>query len=73
MCSSEEVSQTFTLLESKGATAYTSIVAASPQQSLGERYAALCSACSRGEAVRDAGGHALVVLDDIRCLVPPHH
>ena len=32
---------------------------------LGEQYAALAAACSLGEQVRDAGGHSLVVLDDV--------
>ena len=39
---------------------------------LGQRYAALCTACSIAERVRDAGGHALVVLDDISCMVRWH-
>ena len=59
------------LLESQQAMAYTSIVTASSDQNLGARFATLCAACSRGERIRDAGGHALVVLDDVRCLVRP--
>jgi len=39
---------------------------------LGQRYAALCTACSIAERVRDSGGHALVVLDDISCMVRCH-
>jgi F0F1-type ATP synthase alpha subunit len=44
-------------------------VAASAGTPLGHRYAALCTACSIAERVRDDGGHALVVLDDISCMV----
>ncbi len=68
-CSKEEVEQQLQLLETQQAMTYTSFLSASSTQTLGERYAALCSACSRGEHIRDTGGHALVVLDDIRCLV----
>ena len=38
---------------------------------LGQRYAALCAACSMGEHTRDGGAHSLVVLDDVSCMVPP--
>lgn len=68
-CSSERVTGNLALLRSKGALAYTSLVAAPSDATLGMRYAALCAACSQGEKVRDAGGHALVVLDDISCMV----
>jgi len=33
-----------------------------------ERYLAACVACSMAESVRDTGGDALVVLDDLSCL-----
>ncbi len=49
---------------------YISIRAGTP---LGQRYAALCTACSIAERVRDNGGHALVVLDDISCMVRFQH
>ena len=38
---------------------------------LGQRYAALCAACSMAERVRDEGAHSLVVLDDVSCMVRP--
>lgn len=41
------------------------VVVASEEAPLGEQYAALAAACSLGEQVRDSGGHALVVLDDV--------
>jgi hypothetical protein len=56
-------------LQAAGALAQTVVVAAEPGAPLGERYAALCTACSIGERVRDEGGHALVVLDDLHPLV----
>ena len=72
-CSAEEGQRQADILQQQGAMSFTSVVSAASTQNLGERYATLCSACSRGERIRDSGGHALVVLDDIRCLVmyPP--
>ena len=34
------------------------------------RYLAACTACALGEAVRDAGGHAVVVLDRFNAVLP---
>lgn len=65
----EEVDATVALLRRKDAMAYTTVVAATEDASLGERYAAVSSACSLGEFVRDQGGHALVVIDDLSCMV----
>lgn len=67
--SQEEVDQLVKQLQQSGAMAHTTVVAAGPDATLGERYAALCTACSLGERVRDDGGHALVVLDDLRPLL----
>ena len=36
---------------------------------LGQQYGTLCSALSVAERRRDAGGHTLVVLDDVSCMV----
>ena len=58
-------------LAEAGALANTTIVAAPEGCGLGERYAALCSALSIGERIRDQGGHSFVVLDDITCMVGP--
>ena len=52
-----------------GAMRNTTVVSAPEGCGLGERYAALCSALSMGEKVRDQGGHSFVVLDDISCMV----
>ncbi len=76
----DDVSATMALLKLKDALAYTTVVAAPEGASLGERYAAISSAVAVGERVRDRGGHALVVIDDLACMVsaadpqhmPPH-
>ena len=57
------------MLRRKDAMGYTTVVAAPAGASLGERYAAIASACALGERTRDQGGHALVVLDDLSCMV----
>ncbi len=44
-------------------------LASSAECSLGEQYSALLTACCIAERVRDKGGHSLVVLDDIGCMV----
>lgn len=67
--SQEQLDELVKQLQQAGALAHTAVVAAAPDASLGERYAALCTACSLGERVRDDGGHALVVLDDLRPLL----
>lgn len=69
VCSAEEVEATVAMLRRKDAMAYTTVVAATKDASLGERYAAVSSACSLGERVRDQGGHALVIIDDLACMV----
>lgn len=65
----EDVSATMALLKRKDALAYTTVVAAPEGSSLGERYAAISSAVAVGERVRDRGGHALVIIDDLACMV----
>ncbi|KAK9915373.1 hypothetical protein WJX75_008150 [Coccomyxa subellipsoidea] len=67
--SMEEVSNTVALLKRKDAMAYTTVVAAPEGASLGERYAAISSAVAIGELVRDRGGHSLVIIDDLACMV----
>ncbi len=52
-------------LRAGGAMAYTTVVAAPGDRPLGEQFAALLAALAIGEAERDAGGAALVVLDDV--------
>ncbi len=65
----EEVTSTVALLKRNDAMAYTTVVAAPEGASLGERYAAISSALAIGELVRDRGGHSLVIIDDLACMV----
>ncbi|CAG9462441.1 unnamed protein product [Pedinophyceae sp. YPF-701] len=55
-------------LEARGAMGNTTVVAATAGASLGEQYAAICAACAIAERERDAGGDALVVVDDLRAM-----
>jgi len=52
-------------LQQHGAMDYTCIVAANASDSAALQYIAPYAGCAIGEAVRDAGGHALVVYDDL--------
>ena len=63
-CSSEQLRGTVEQLKAHGCMEYTTVVAATADRPLGEQYAAMLAACSIAEATRDAGGHALVVLND---------
>lgn len=67
--SEEQVTRTYQSLKANGAMAGTTIVWVPPEAPLGERYAALCTACSLGERIRDEGGSSLVILDDLRPLL----
>lgn len=67
--SQQEVAELVADLGKAGAMCNTTVVSAPQGCGLGERYAALCSALSVGERVRDQGGHSFVVLDDISCMV----
>lgn len=69
--SQQEVDSIVADLGEAGAMRHTTVIAAPQGCVLGERYAALCSALSLGEKVRDQGGHSFVVLDDISCMVSP--
>ena len=71
VCSAAESQQRWTYLQENAASESTQMIIAADSASLGERYAALCAACSRGEAIRDSGGHSLVILDDISSMVSP--
>ncbi|DBA79149.1 TPA: hypothetical protein ACH3X1_008983 [Trebouxia sp. C0004] len=66
--SQQEVDGMVAELSKAGAMRNTTVVSAAEGCGLGERYAALCSALSMGERVRDQGGHSFVVLDDISCM-----
>ena len=67
--SQQEVDSIVADLGQAGAMRHTTLISAPHGCGLGERYAALCSALSVGEKVRDQGGHSFVVLDDISCMV----
>jgi F0F1-type ATP synthase alpha subunit len=69
MCRPEELQTTLKLFERKGAMPYTCVISALEGCPLGEQYAALSTACSVAERVRDSGGAALVILDDVSCMV----
>ena len=68
-CSEEELRRLTQELGAHGAMAYTTVVGAHRGRPLGERYAAVCAAMAMGERIREGGAHALVVLDDISCMV----
>lgn len=53
------------MLQAGGVLSSTAIFAAAPDATLGEKLANICAATALGERVRDEGGHALVVLDDL--------
>ncbi|GFR41699.1 hypothetical protein Agub_g2446, partial [Astrephomene gubernaculifera] len=64
----EEVQSIISQLRSSGALPSTAVVAAPEGSPLGHQLAATCCACAIGERIRDEGGHALVVVDDLRPL-----
>jgi len=53
------------LLEEHGAMEFTTIVAASASDPAAVQYIAPYAGCSMGEEVRDRGGHALIIYDDL--------
>ena len=53
------------VLEQRGALAYTCVVAACASDAAALQYIAPYSGCTIGEYVRDNGGHALIVYDDL--------
>ena len=68
-CSPDQLAGTVAQLRAHGCMDYTTVVAATADRALGEQYAAMLTACSIAEAVRDEGGHALVVLNDVSVMV----
>ena len=60
-CTGDQLSRTVAQLEEHKAMGYTTVVAAPSDRSLGEQYAAMLTACSMAEAVRDAGDRKSVV------------
>ncbi|KAL4448343.1 hypothetical protein ABPG75_005562 [Micractinium tetrahymenae] len=67
--SPEQLARTVEQLRSLGCLEYTTVVAATGDRPLGEQYAAMLTACSIGERIRDEGGHSLVVLNDASVMV----
>jgi flagellar biosynthesis/type III secretory pathway ATPase len=56
-------------LRGSGVMTQATVVVAGEGAPLGEQYATLCTAISLGEHVRNHGGHALVALDSMECVV----
>eukprot|EP00803_Ostreobium_quekettii_P001873 evm.model.scf_188.3 EVM.evm.TU.scf_188.3 scf_188:26736-34330(+) len=67
--SEEELQWAVGELKDHGAMEYTTVVAATDGACLAEQYATACAACSIAEQVRDAGGHALVILDTLEPMI----
>jgi F0F1-type ATP synthase alpha subunit len=63
-CDPSSVRAAAATLAAKDALGHVTIVAAPAGAPLGERYVALCAAAAIAERARDAGGHALLVIDD---------
>jgi F-type H+-transporting ATPase subunit alpha len=59
------VAKVVKILEDRGAMEYTTVVAAGASESAPLQYIAPFTGCSIGEDVRDRGGHALVIYDDL--------
>lgn len=59
-------------LEAADALSSTAVFYASPDAPLGTKLATMMAAAAAGERVRDEGGHALVILDDISPLSSEH-
>jgi F-type H+-transporting ATPase subunit alpha len=59
------VAKVVKILEDRGAMDYTTVVAAGASESAPLQYIAPFTGCAIGEDVRDRGGHALVIYDDL--------
>jgi F-type H+-transporting ATPase subunit alpha len=59
------VAKVVKVLEDRGAMEYTTVVAAGASESAPLQYIAPFTGCAIGEDVRDRGGHALVIYDDL--------
>jgi F-type H+/Na+-transporting ATPase subunit alpha len=59
------VAQVVDKLRETGAMDYTIVVAATASESAPLQYIALYSGCTMGEHIRDNGGHALLIYDDL--------
>jgi len=68
-CTTEQLRGTVQMLEDNGCMEYTTVVAATCDKDWGEQYAAICTACSVAERIRDEGRDSLVVLNDVGAMV----
>eukprot|EP00892_Ulva_mutabilis_P004027 jgi/Ulvmu1/1997/UM012_0159.1 len=68
-CSSEALRARVDLLRAEGALPNATVIATGDDAPRAQQYAALCAAMAVGEAVRDDGGHAVVVGDSADCMV----
>jgi len=59
------VAKVVKILEDRGAMEYTTVIAAGASESAPLQYIAPFTGCAIGEDVRDRGGHALVIYDDL--------
>ncbi len=59
------VAKVVKILEDRGAMDYTTVVSAGASESAPLQYIAPFTGCAIGEDVRDRGGHALVIYDDL--------
>ncbi len=62
---SSSIRRTAAILEQHGALDYTCIVAAAASDPAAVQYIAPYAGCTMGEHIRDQGGHALVIYDDL--------
>lgn len=72
LCRAEQVAELSDTLRRKGAMAHTTVVYAPQSSPPAQRFVALCTAVALAERARSKGDHALVVLDDLTCMVRCH-
>lgn len=68
-CAPAELEARIGTLRAAGGLPHVTVVAAEPGAPRAQQYAALCAAMAVGEAVRDSGGHAVVLGDSAECMV----
>lgn len=68
-CAPAELQSRVGVLRAAGALPHATVIATDACAPPAQQYAALCAAMAVGEAVRDGGGHAVVVGDSGECMV----